>query len=166
MRKAIAVCFAMLLVVSVFSGCATFDKMSGKEDTPKPKPELPNQAFYGFPDIPVPKELTYAPNKSFVYETQSMRMGVLVFSGNVELQSLEDYFKLNMVKNGWRFVNSFRFRGDIAMNFTKEDKTANIKMSRDSFTSEVEIWVGPAASMEKGSAPKGNGPAKRSGPVD
>jgi hypothetical protein len=84
MRKNIAVCFALLLVISMVSGCATFDRWSGKEETPKPKGDLPNQSFYGFPDIPIPKELTYSTDKSFIYETQSMKVGVLVLTGNVD----------------------------------------------------------------------------------
>src|ERR1035437_3518059 len=103
MRRLIVACCALLLVLSVLPSCSTFDRMTGREETPKQKTDAPNQAFFGFPDIPIPKELTYAANKSFVYETQSVKVGVLVLSGNVELQSLEDYFKINMVKNGWRF---------------------------------------------------------------
>ncbi len=160
MRKIVVVCFALLLAVSVLAGCSTFGGSSAKDDSAKARGDLPNQVFYGFPDIPVPSELTYSPNKSFIYETQSMRVGVLVLSGNVDLQSLEDYFKVNMVKNGWRFINSFKFKGDVASNYAKDDKTANIKMSRDSFSSQVEIWVGPAASFDKGSMQKGNGPAR------
>jgi hypothetical protein len=162
MRKIIAVCFALLLVISAVSGCATFDKWTGgKEDTQKPKSDLPNQAYYGFPDIPIPKELTYSTDKSFIYETQSVKVGILVLSGNVEPQSLEDYFKVNMVKNGWRFVNSFKFRGDIASNYTKDQKTAAIKIARTPFTTEVEIWVGPAASFDKDGMQRGNGSAKQ-----
>jgi hypothetical protein len=160
MRKFVVICFALLLVVSVLSGCSSFGTWSGKEETPKSKSDVPNQAFYSFPDIPVPTELTYSQNKSFIFETQSMRVGVLVLSGNVDLQSLEEYFKVNMVKNGWRFVNSFKVKGDISSNYTKEDKTANIKMSRDSFTAEVEIWVGATASSDRGSMQKGNGSAR------
>jgi len=162
MRKFTVICFALLCAAFVFSGCSTFGGGGGaKED--KSKTDLPNQAFYGFPDIPVPTELTYSQDKSFIYETQNLKVGVLVLSGNVELQSLEDYFKVNMVKNGWRFINSFKFKGEITSNFVKDDKTANIKMSRSSFTSQVEIWVGPGASMDKGGMqgmPRGNGPAR------
>lgn len=153
MKKIIVVCCALMLVLSVFSACSTFERLTGKEETPKQKTDMPNQAFYGFPDVPIPKELTYDVDKSFIYETQSLRVGVLVLSGNVELQSLEDYFKVNMGKNGWRFVNSFRFRGEIALNFTKDDRTANIKMSSNPFTANVEIWVGPAVSMDRGMGP-------------
>ena len=47
-----------------------------------------------------------------------------------------------MGKNGWRFVNSYKFN-DIILNFVKDDKSSNIRMSREAFTSQVEIWVGP-----------------------
>jgi hypothetical protein len=161
MRKIIAVCFALLLVISVVSGCATFDRWTGKEDTQKSKSDLPNQAYYGFPDIPIPQELTYSTDKSFIYETQSVKVGILVLSGNVEPQSLEDYFKVNMAKNGWRFVNSFKFRGDISSNYTKDEKTAAIKIARTPFTTEVEIWVGPAASFDKGGVQRNNGSPKQ-----
>jgi len=150
MRKIIAVCFALVLLTSLLSSCATFDRWTGKEDEQKHKGDLPNQAFYGFPDIPIPKELTYSTDKSFIYETQTVKVGILVLTGNVEPQSLEEYFKVNMPKNGWRFVNSFKFKGDIASNYTKDEKTASIKISRGPFTTEVEIWVGPAASFDKG----------------
>ncbi|MDR2017963.1 MAG: hypothetical protein LBQ00_03675 [Syntrophobacterales bacterium] len=160
MRRIIVACFALLIVISVISGCATIDRWSGRDDTSKSKSDLPNQVFYGFPDIPIPTELTYETDKSFIYETQTMRVGILVLSGNVEPQSVEDYFKVNMAKNGWRFVNSFKFRGDISANFTKDEKTVALKVSRTPFTTEVEIWVGPAASFDRGNLQRHDGPAK------
>ncbi|MBA4416874.1 MAG: hypothetical protein C0392_03025 [Syntrophus sp. (in: bacteria)] len=164
MKKSI-ICFSVILfVVSFFSGCATYNKMFGggsKEEAPRSKNETLNQAFYGFPDVPIPKELELVKNKSFVYETQTLKVGVLFFTGNVEIQSLEDYFKINMTRNGWKFVNSYKYR-DITLNFVKEDKTANIRISKDTFSSDVEISIGPATSSmdksDKGSMQKGNGP--------
>lgn len=136
-----------VLMLFIVSGCAYFNKGTSKDEpAAAPKYEQLNQTYYGFPDIPVPKELRFISEKSFVYETPSLRAGVLVLRGNVELQSLENYFKINMIKNGWTFVNSFKFK-DVTLNFTKEDKTCNIKMVKESFDAEVEIWVGPSASM-------------------
>lgn len=152
MKKIFILSFIMLLA---FSGCALFQKGgTGSEGAAQPKQETLNQTFYGFPDIPVPKELAYVPEKSFVYENPAMKAGVMFLNGNVEMQSLENYFKINMAKNGWRYVNSFRYR-DVVLNYQKEDRTCNIKMSRGSFQTEVEIWVGPA---EKTTPQKGNGP--------
>jgi hypothetical protein len=140
MRKGIV--FVLIMVLGL-AGCETLNKWTTKEETPPPKYQTLNQAFYGFPDVPVPKELKMLADRSFVYETPNLKVGVLVLSGNVDLDSLENYFKINMVKNGWKFVNAFKFRG-VALNFIKEDKSCNIKMSKDAFNAEVEIWVGPS----------------------
>ncbi len=152
----------VLLVLMCFavSGCAFFNKSATKDEAPQPKYEQLNQAYYGFPDVPVPKELKLVNEKTFVYETVNLRAGVLVLRGNVDIQSLENYFKVNMIKNGWKFVNSFKFK-EVALNFMKEDRTCNIKMTKDSFDAEVEIWVGPSSSVapttvpEKGTQQKG-----------
>jgi len=152
MRKIVVV----LCMVALFtSGCAYFQKPA-KSSSPQPgQQDVLNQTFYGFPDVPVPSELKFVKEKSFIYETSNLRVGVMYLNGNVELQSLEDYFKINMIKNGWRFINSFKFK-EVSMNFLKDDKTCNIKMVRDSFNAEVEIWVGPASSLDKGAVHKGN----------
>jgi hypothetical protein len=152
MRK-IAVLFCIMVLF--VSGCTLFQKPV-KDETTQPGPGTLNQTFYGFPDIPVPSELNFVKEKSFVYEAANLRVGVMCLSGNVDLQSLENYFKINMIKNGWRFVNSFKFK-DVTLNFIKDDKTCNIKMVKDSFNAEVEIWVGPVSSIDKGPVQRGNG---------
>ncbi|MCX5805606.1 MAG: hypothetical protein NT010_05990 [Proteobacteria bacterium] len=151
MRK-IVLSFCIILLV--FSGCTLFQKPV-KDETPQSGQNALNQTFYGFPDIPLPKELNFVREKSFIYETANLRVGVMYLNGNVELQSLENYFKVNMIKNGWKFVNSFKFK-DVTLNFVKDDKTCSIKMVKDSFNAEVEVWVGPASSTDKGSMHKGN----------
>jgi hypothetical protein len=148
MKKFIILSCVMLLLCS---GCTFFRNLTGQQNQPKQEGG-PNQAFYGFPDVPIPQELTLVSDRSFVYETSVFKAGVLFFNGNVELQSLENYFKINMPKNGWKYVNSFRYRDSI-LNYVKDDKTCNIRMSRGTFSSDVEIWVGPA---EKGTIQKPN----------
>jgi hypothetical protein len=139
MKKGVILFVAVLMFVS---GCSSVQKWTGKEETPKSGPEAPNVAYYTFPDIPVPKELAFVREKSFIYETPTVKAGVLVLNGNVEMGSLENYFKVNMVKNGWRFSNSYKY-GDVILNFLKDDRASNIRMARDAFTTQVEIWVGP-----------------------
>lgn len=134
----------LLVIISalVFSGCTWFKK-TPQDAQAQPKSEKINQVFYGFPDVPIPKELTYVSERSFVFETSNLKAGVMFFNGDVDMQSLENYFRVNLVKNGWRFINSYRYK-DVVLNFTKDDKTCNIKMTRAAFNTEVEVWVGPA----------------------
>jgi hypothetical protein len=151
MKKIVLVFCIMVLF---FSGCTYFQK-SAKDETQPPGKDALNQTFHGFPDIPMPTELNFVREKSFIYETANLRVGVMYLTGNVDLQSLENYFKINMIKNGWKFINSFKFK-DVTLNFVKDDKTCNIKMAKDSFNAEVEVWVGPASSVDKGSVDKGS----------
>jgi len=140
MKKLVVICFALSLICV---GCAAFQQKETTSDTPaSSKPQGFNQQFYGFPDVPVPKEVDIVTERSFVYEAPSFKAGVIVFSGNVDPASLESYFKINMSKNGWRYINSFRYK-DIMLNYMKDDKTCTIKISRGAFKTELEVWVGP-----------------------
>ena len=148
MKKIIILSCAMLLLCS---GCAWFQR-STIAGPAQPKQEGPNQVFYGFPDVPIPQELSLVADRSFVYETSVFKTGVLFCTGNVEIQSLENYFKINMPKNGWKYVNNIRYR-NIILNYVKDDKTCNIRISQDTFSVDAEIWVGP---VERGVIQKTN----------
>ncbi|MGD0231647.1 MAG: hypothetical protein ABSC19_15065 [Syntrophorhabdales bacterium] len=139
MKKGIAVLVAIMLFTG---GCTAFEKSTVRDEGATPKKDAPNVVLYTFPDIPVPKELTLERDKTFIYETPSVKAGVLVLSGNVDLASLENYFRINMTKNGWRFVNRYQY-GDTILNFIKDDRASNIRATRSPFTTHVEIWVGP-----------------------
>ena len=134
----------MILVAALLcaSACTTFQKSPGQEKAATPQKEGANVVFYAFPDIPVPKELTLQKERSFVYETPHVKAGVLVLGGNIDMTSLETYFKVNMAKNGWRFLNSYKY-GNVILNFVKDDRVSTIRATRDSFKTTVEIWVGP-----------------------
>lgn len=135
--------FLLSLILFAY-GCAHLKKGIVGEEKEKRDDIGINQVFFNFPDIPIPKELELVPEKTFIYESPSVRAGVLSLKGNVDLDSLQNYFKANMSKNGWRFVNSFRYK-DITMNFLKEEKTCAIRITRDGFTTHVEIAVGPVS---------------------
>ena len=139
MKTGVLILAAVLLCASA---CTMFQKSTVQGEAATPQKEAANVVFYTFPDIPVPKELTLRRERSFIYETPHVKAGVLVLTGNVDMASLETYFKVNMAKNGWRFVNSYKY-GDVILNFVKDDRASNIRATRDSFTTQVEIWVGP-----------------------
>ena len=133
----------ILLVLLLATGCSTWNKLTGQEEQQSTsKGEAPNVSYYSFPDIPMPKELELVRDKSFVYETANLRTGVLVLKGNIDIDSLEQYFKTNMAKNGWKFMNGFKY-ATVILNYTKEDKAAHIRISRETWSTWVEVWVGP-----------------------
>ena len=86
MKKGMVVLIAGLLFMW---GCATPRQATVQDQTATSQDdEALNTAFYTFPDIPVPKELTFQRGKSFIYETPSVKAGVLVLSGNIDVGSL------------------------------------------------------------------------------
>ena len=95
----------------------------------------------------MPKELELIRDRSFVYETPNLRTGVLVLSGNVDINSPEQYFRANMAKNGWRFISNFK-SATVILNYLKDDKAALIRLSTENFATLVEIWVGPLGKPE------------------
>ena len=57
------------------------------------KVDLPNARYYDFDDIQIPNELSKNADKSKIFQTTNMTAGVLVFEGNVEVDSLITFFK-------------------------------------------------------------------------
>ena len=146
----------VLVVLLLATGCSTWNRLTGQEEQqPLSKTDAPNVAYYSFPDIPIPKELDLVRDKSFVYETSNLRTGLLVLKGNVDINSLEQYFRTNMAKNGWRFINGFKY-ATVILNYMKEDRAAHIRISRETWSTWVEIWVGPLDTPTgMGAAPEG-----------
>ena len=155
MKKYAVLVLVMLLLAT---GCSTWKRLTGQQEE-LPKNEGPNAAYYSFPDIPVPKELELIRDKSFVYETSNLRTGLLVLSGNVDLNSLEQYFRTSMAKNGWRFVNGFKY-ATVILNYLKDDRAVHIRISRENLSTWVEIWVGPL-DKPMGMGTMGTGPERK-----
>jgi hypothetical protein len=129
-------------------GCQSLPWKRGEMAEKRADTPTLNQVFYGFPDIPVPKELKFEAEKSFIYEAAGLKAGVLVFSGNVDLESLKGYFKTAMARNGWKFLNSFEWR-EVVMNFSKEERFCHIHISRGALYTEATLWIGPVEKKAK-----------------
>jgi hypothetical protein len=59
-----------------------------------------------FEDIPVPKGLTYQPDKSTVIESPTVKAARLVYRGRLEVESLSVAMRTTLEANGWRNVSS------------------------------------------------------------
>ena len=95
-------------------------------------------------DVRVPSELEYDADGSILYATPKFKAGVLRFSKwRLDVQSVVDFFLLNMPKDKWTFVNSFRGK-EAYLSFSKPDKTCLIRITETWMgTVKVEIAVGP-----------------------
>jgi hypothetical protein len=143
---------ALLLVIFLglaWTGCTTTvkERQQGQPvtgPTGESKTEGEGMGKYYLDDVRVPSELNYKANKSFVYETQRFKAGLLHFTKwRLDGSSLIDFFTYNMEKDHWKLVNSFKGKESF-LNFSKPDKTCFIKIKEKwTGTTIVEIQVGP-----------------------
>src|SRR6266513_6552937 len=59
-----------------------------------------------FDDVPVPRGLTYQPDRSVVIESPTIKAGELVYRGRLEPESLGLAMRTLLESNGWRHVNT------------------------------------------------------------
>ena len=83
--------FVTLLVVVFVAGCAS-------------APSRPVRSE--FEDIPVPKGLSYQPDKSTIIESPTVKAARLVYRGRLEAESLALALRATLEANGWRHVSS------------------------------------------------------------
>jgi len=79
---------ATLVLIVLASGCATKGLHSE------------------FDDVPVPRGLTYQPDRSVVIESPTIKAGELVYRGRLEPESLGLAMRTLVESNGWRHVNT------------------------------------------------------------
>jgi hypothetical protein len=127
-------------------GCAAESRFRGDSSNSNQSKSLEKGAsplYYDFSDVLVPGELKMDREASFVYQTAGFSAGVLVFSGNVEVNSLISFFTNNMVKDRWQEISSIRSARTFML-FKKEGKWCVIIISKnDLFSMNIEIWVAP-----------------------
>jgi hypothetical protein len=135
-KKGFCLAIFLLLWILPISG------MAQQQEEPAPADKKPKAAYYDFDDILIPSEISLDKKNSFVYGTTSSKVGVLIFEGRVEPASLANFFQNNMQKDGWTLLNNFKYR-EYLLNFLKENRVCVITITEKSFTTVIEIRVGP-----------------------
>jgi len=149
-RRAVVV-FVPLFVAFILSACST----TRKEGTSSSLEQRSRGSYYEFEDIQIPSELTLEKKSSFVYTASRIKVGLLTFTGRVEPDSLAAFFQNNLPRDGWRPISSLKFRQTMLV-FLKEDRACVITIREKTFSTALEVWVGP---IEQGPGPvKGASP--------
>ncbi len=110
--------------------------------TPKKSTE-PLAPQYRFEDVSVHPKLKIDSGESFIFETRSLKAGILVYHGGESVTEVVEFFKAEMPKHAWRLINAIEAKGIVSMNFDKEGWSALIRVSRSTLTTDVEITIGP-----------------------
>lgn len=98
--------------------------------------------YYDFDDIQVPNALKLDKKRSLIFRAGKFKAGVLVFTDNLEVQSLINFFIDSMQKDNWVLQGSYKYPR-VVLFFAKKGKTAVVNIVEDTFSTEVTIWVAP-----------------------
>lgn len=142
----LALCLA--LAISLASGCSLFSSSSSDADQnataagDKPSRQGSLGRYYDFDDIQVPLQLKLNKDQSILFRVGTFKAGVLVFSDNVEVESLINFFVDSMGKDNWTLKSTFKYP-KTALFFAKPGKTCVIQITEGWFKTTVELWVAP-----------------------
>ncbi|MGB5986401.1 MAG: hypothetical protein WBG37_13935 [Desulfobacterales bacterium] len=132
LSKVIVAAVVMALVGFGVTGCST---LGAKKKPPQP-------VYYDFGDVLIPKELKYQSDQSFVQRRPDFPAGLLTFKGRVDRNSLMNFFDVNMAKDNWQPVMSFKSSRAIML-FSKQNRRCVIRIDEGTFVTQVEVWVAP-----------------------
>ncbi|RMH50148.1 MAG: hypothetical protein D6682_07645 [Zetaproteobacteria bacterium] len=96
-----------------------------------------------FGDVPVPVELKRDDELSFVYEAPGVTMGVVTLSGYYTGASIARFFRTEMPRQQWQFLNAFSEGNRYMLNFLKANRSCVINIREDALSTRVTIKVGP-----------------------
>jgi hypothetical protein len=143
------VVFMGLTLIAFLSGCGSVLQEQKKEEVAvsgsqgSKTVDPPNARYYDFDDIQIPNELTKNADKSKIFQTANLTAGVLVFEGNVEVDSLITFFKATMAKDNWQMKGFFRLPPKSAILFEKKNKRSIIMIEDATFSTRVDVWTIP-----------------------
>ena len=148
-RRFLGISVLGLTFIAFLSGCGSALSEQKKEESAVTSPQaskkadLPNARYYDFDDIQIPNELSPNADKSKIFQTTNMTAGVLVFEGNVVVDSLIAFFKSSMARDNWQMKGFFRLPPKAALLFEKKTKRSIIMIEDGTFSTRVDVWTIP-----------------------
>lgn len=138
------VLYVLTLFTLLFSlGCGGMTSSSSEGDGSSASNAAVGR-YWDFDDVLIPSSMKLVTEKSMIFNAEGHRGGLLVFTDNLELTSLVNFFNINMTKDNWLHKASFKYP-NVAMFFAKPDKTCIIQITESTFSTTVSVWVAPTA---------------------
>lgn len=109
--------------------------------------------YYDFNDILIPKEMILDSHKSLLFETPRIKAGLLCFSGRFNAVSLFNFFRSNMINDGWHERSYFKY-GRFIIVFEKPEKDCIMSISENGRITDLEIWITPHVNKMSSSSGK------------
>uniref|UniRef100_A0A7V4N319 Uncharacterized protein n=1 Tax=Thermodesulfobacterium geofontis TaxID=1295609 RepID=A0A7V4N319_9BACT len=138
--------FLIILFINFFIFSLAFSQEKPKVEVVTPQaeevklPEKKDLIYFPVPFIPVLKDLDYQAEKSALLRTGNVLTGMLVFRGNYSPKSLVEFYKVQMVNQGWQEIGAFSSKITFIA-YKRPEGTAFISVSEGWYYTELRIVV-------------------------
>jgi hypothetical protein len=141
MKKAMRLArrLGVLILVLGLWGCLGYKVV---KDEPA-KDQAPQPAL--FQDVSIPPEMKMDRDDSFVFETSGFKAGTLIFRGYVEPDSVSQFFRETMPREGWTLKTIFRHPKTVLLfeKMSPVPKTCIVIVYEQHIFTHLEVWVAP-----------------------
>lgn len=145
-NKILKVCLLFFASI-IINGCATpgykeSSVVSGIEKG------LTVASILRFDDVPVPSGFLQISNESFIFQSESLRAGVLKYSGKSSPDVVMQFYKEQMPLYNWQLINLIEY-GKKQLNYEKTGQSCIIMIEGARSKSVLTISVGPKSERTK-----------------
>jgi hypothetical protein len=125
-------------VLVTFAGCETLPSWAGgSRDTvgeeslaevPMVESVFPPAAAARFDDVPVPEAMKMEHERSFVFQSESLEVGFLIYEGRLTPEDAAQFFVDSLPRAGWALLDVIEYN-DITIKFDQPEKNLIIHIS-------------------------------------
>jgi len=138
--------FLIFIFINLFAFSIVFaqEKPNVKVVTPRAEEvnsqKMKDLIYFPVPYIPVLKDLEYQAENSALLRTGGVLTGMLVFKGKYTLKSLVEFYKVQMINQGWEEIGAFSSKITFIA-YKRPEGTAFISISQGWYYAELRIVV-------------------------
>lgn len=128
-----------VLALVMLSGCTSLNL--GQNSRPSESTNT-SESYYPtkFRDFEVPNDLKVDNSKTLIINTSSFNGGIVALSGQLEVESLTEYFTQSMQKNGWKLTGEAHYK-NVLVAFSKTNKNCMITLYQGEFGVPTKVYA-------------------------
>lgn len=130
----------VVFLVMFLAGCATSPRREG--DIAGEERGLLVAPISRFEDIPVPAGFKVVKDRSFTFQTDFTRVGLLRYTGRTHIDRVADFYKEQMPIYNWDLINFFEY-GKKILNFEKGNQSCIITVEASLTGTFLTIALSP-----------------------
>jgi len=142
--------FLIVILAFLLTGCAAINSTDTDLDETEeqeaftPPSLAPTAARLRFSDLPVPSGFKLIQDKSFIFQTEGVRVALLKYAGRAKVQDLLDFYKEQMILYNWELLNVVEYDRTV-LNFERGKQTCIVTIEPRGIKKIITISLAPKA---------------------